>query len=69
MKMNKPSKDKKEATLFKLLSITIHCLLMVGRKRRNFIIRNKRKVLNTLTPAEFDESLIELFDLKFSITS
>ena len=62
MKINKPSKDKKEATLFKLLSITTHCLLIVGRKRINFIIRNKRKVLKTLTPAEFDESLIGLFD-------
>ena len=69
MKINKPSKDKKEAILWKLLSIIIHCLLIVGKKRINFIIRNKRKVLNTLTPAEFDESLIELFDWKFSITS
>ncbi len=34
--------------------------LIVGRKRINFIIRNKRKVLNTLTPAEFDESLDEM---------
>jgi hypothetical protein len=69
MKINKPNKDIKEATLLKLLSITIHCLLIVGRKRINFTIRNKRKVLNTLTPAEFDESLIEILKWKFSITS
>jgi hypothetical protein len=62
MKINKPSSKKNEATSLKLLSIIMICLLKVGKKRINLIIRSNRNVLNTLIPLdEFDE-LIELFE-------
>jgi len=62
MKINRPSSKKNEATSLQLLSIIMICLLRVGKKRINLIIRSKRNVLNTLIPLdEFDE-LIELFE-------
>ena len=62
MKINNPSSKKNEATSLKLLSIIMICLLKVGKKRINLIIRSNRNVLNTLIPLdEFDE-LIELFE-------
>ena len=66
--MNKLNNDINEATLLKLLSNTKNCLLIVGKKRINLIMRNNRKVLNTLIPPEF-ELFIKLIVCNFSITS
>ncbi len=52
MKMNKQSNEKNVATLSIVFSITISCRRSAGMNRTNLSIRNRRKVLRTLTPLD-----------------
>lgn len=48
--MNRTRRAKNVATLSIVRNITTSCLRKAGKKRTNFRIRNKRKVLKTERP-------------------
>ena len=59
MKINKQRSEKNVATLSIVLSITISCLRSAGINLTNLRIRNKRKVLSTLTPLDVATEVAE----------
>ena len=72
MNINKHKREKKVATLSIVLSMTMSCRLKAGMKRTSLSMRNKRKVLSTLTPLDVATAWLASGSLKefsFSITS